>query len=113
MASYLNGYTLLEKVRIQLNEYSTAYVQGTDTTGAYRNDQIMDGINAAQRFLYSFLLKRIPYEFKEEISLTGVNSVYTLPADFGVLRYFKDPNGNQIYPIREERQPDISYTGRR
>ena len=64
MATYLNGYTLLEKVRILLNEYSTAYVQATDTTGKYLNSQIMDGINNAQRFIYNFLLRRIPYEFE-------------------------------------------------
>lgn len=111
MPTYLNAYTLLSKVRIQLNEYSAAYVAGTDTTGAYLNDQIMDGINTSQRFLYNFLLKRIPYEFKEEVSLTGVNSVYTLPADFGVLRYFKDSDGRQIYPVREEDRKSGSQTG--
>jgi len=102
MPTYLNGYTLLEKLWIQLVGYNsniTAYTQGTDTTGPYSNPQIMDGINAANRFLYGMLFKSIPYEFEEETALTGVSSVYTLPADFGALRYFKDSDGNQIHPI--------------
>jgi len=99
MSTYLNGYTLLEKVRILLNEYSTAYCQATDTTGKYLNSQIMDGINAAQRYLYNVLFTRIPQVFEEEVALTGVSSVYTLPADFGKLVYFKNASGQQIFPI--------------
>ena len=46
MTTYLNGYTLLEKLWIQLVGYNsniTSYVNGTDTTGPYSNAQIMDG----------------------------------------------------------------------
>lgn len=99
MSTYLNGYTLLEKVRILLNEYSTAYCQATDTTGKYLNSQIMDGINAAQRYIYNVLFTRMPQLFEEEVELTGVSSVYTLPSDFGKLRYFKNSDGYQIFPI--------------
>ena len=99
MSTYLNGYTLLEKVRILLNEYSTAYVQATDTTGKYLNSQIMDGINAAQRYIYNVLFTRMPQLFEEEVALTGVSSVYTLPANFARLRLFKNADGHQIYPI--------------
>lgn len=109
--TYLNCYALLEKVRIQLNEYSTAYVQGTDTTGKYSNVQIVDGINAARKYIYNLLLRRIPYAFETEVALTGVASVYTLPADFGLLRYFKDSNGNQIYPIEQNFRRKTSETG--
>ncbi|MCK5612251.1 hypothetical protein KAR91_60830 [Candidatus Pacearchaeota archaeon] len=107
MATYLNGYTLLEKLWIQLVGYNSniaSYVNGTDTTGAYSNAQIMDGINEAQRFLYNTLMTRIPYEFEEEISLTGVASVYTLPANFGRLRFFKDVRGYQIHPIKTDQR---------
>lgn len=107
MATYLNAYTLLEKLWIQLVGYSSniaSYVNGTDTTGPYSNPQIMDGINAAQRFLYSTLFTRIPYEFEEDVDIVGVNSVYTLPADFGQLRLFKDSDGHQIYPIRTDQR---------
>ena len=102
MTTYLNGYTLLEKLWIQLVGYNSniaAYVNGTDTTGPYSNAQIMDGINDAQRYLYNTLLTRIPHEFEEEVALTGVASVYTLPADFGALKFFKDSGGFQIHPI--------------
>ena len=100
MSTYLNGYTLLEKVRILLNEYSTAYCQATDTTGKYLNSQIMDGINAAQRYIYNTLFTQKPELFEEEIALTGVSSVYTLPANFARLRYFKTADGYQIHPIK-------------
>jgi len=114
MATYLNGYTLLEKLWIQLVGYNSnisSYVNGTDTTGPYSNDQIMDGINAAQRFLYNALFTRIPYEFEEEIELTGVSSVYTLPADFGQLRLFRDSDGNQIHPIATNQRRKTSGSG--
>jgi len=111
MATYLNGYTLLEKVRVRLNESDEAYVQGTDETGKYSNDQVMDGINDAQRFLFAFLLKRIPYHFEVDLAITGVSSVYTLPADFGVLRYFKDSDGYQIHPIATQQRKTDSATG--
>ena len=107
MATYINGYTLLEKLWIQLVGYNSniaSYVDGTDTTGSYSNQQIMDGINAAQRFLYNTLFTRIPYEFEEEIELTGVSSVYTLPANFGRLRFFKDSDGYQIHPINTDQR---------
>lgn len=114
MATYLNGHTLLEKLWIQLVGYNsniTAYLQATDTTGPYSNAQIMDGINAAQRFLYSALFTRIPYEFEEEVSLVGVSSVYTLPADFGQLRFFKDSDGYQIHPIKTDNRRTTSGSG--
>jgi len=111
MSTYLNGYTLLEKVRILLNEYSTAYCQATDTTGKYLNSQIMDGINAAQRYIYNTLFTRMPQLFEEEVALTGVSSVYTLPADFARLRYFKDSDGCQIFPIGTAQRKLTSDTG--
>jgi len=114
MPTYLNGYTLLEKLWIQLVGYSSNiadYITADDTSGPYSNAQIMDGINAAQRYLYSILLGRIPYEFEEEVELTGVSSVYTLPADFGELRYFKDSDGYQIHPIGPDGRRTTSGTG--
>ena len=111
MATYLNGYTLLEKIRILLNEYSTAYCQATDTTGKYLNSQIMDGIDAAQRYLYSVLFLRMPEIFEEEVALTGVSSVYTLPSTFGKLRYFKDSDGRQIFPIGASQRKLTADTG--
>ncbi len=114
MSTYLNGYALLEKLWIQLVGYNSniaTYLTGADTTGPYSNAQIMDGINAAQRYIYSILLRRIPYEFEEEIALTGVASVYTLPANFGTLRFFKDSKGLQIHPIKPNQRRIASSSG--
>ena len=111
MSTYLNGYTLLEKVRILLNEYSTAYCQATDTTGKYLNSQIMDGINAAQRYIYNTLFTRKPELFEEELAITGVSSVYTLPANFARLRYFKNADGYQIHPIKTDQRKLTADTG--
>jgi hypothetical protein len=109
--TYLNCYALLEKVRIQLNEHSTAFMQGTDVSGKFNNTQIIDGINSARKYIFNILFKRIPYVFETEVALTGVASVYTLPADFGILRYFKDSDGNQIYPIEQNFRRKTSETG--
>jgi hypothetical protein len=114
MTTYLNGYTLLEKLWVQLVGYNSnisSYLAATDTTGPYSNDQIMDGINAAQQFLYNSLLTRIPYEFEEEVELTGVSSVYTLPADFGKLLLFRDSDGNKIFPISTNQRRTTSGAG--
>lgn len=109
--THLNCYSLLEKIRIQLNDYTTDLVQGIETNGKYKNEQIVDGINAARRYVYSILLKRVPYIFEQESVLTGVNSVYTLPTDFGILRYFKDSDGNQIYPISQDNRRKTNESG--
>jgi len=114
MPTYLNGHTLLEKLWIQLVGYNSniaTYLNGTDTTGPYSNAQIMDGINAAQKYIYNLLFTRIPEVFEEEIALTGVASVYTLPADFGKLRFFKDSKGHQIHKIRTDQRRTVSGAG--
>lgn len=99
MSTYKNAYQILTDVRLGLDEYSSGYLQGTDTTGHYSNEYLTKKINEAVRYLYAILFKRVPHEFLEETSLTGVNSVFTLPADFGKLIYFKDDNGYRVYPI--------------
>lgn len=97
MATHKNAYTLMEDVRRGVNEYSSAYVQATDTTGVYTNAHLLNAINRAQRFVYAILMKYIPDEFLTSTTLTGTNSVYTLPWDFGALREFKDENGRKVY----------------
>ena len=101
MGTYLNCYDLVKKVRYLLDEHSDQKTKGRDVTGRYANDQIVDGINTAQRFLYALLLKRYPQHFFETASLTGVDSVFTLPWDFGQLLLFKDDNGRRVFPIAE------------
>jgi len=111
MATYFNCYDLVKKVRTVLDEQSKQLQKGRDVSGRYSNDQIVDGINAAQRFIYSLLLKRYPQYFFETASLTGVDSVFTLPADFGQLLYFKDDRGYQVAPILEQNRKLTSSTG--
>lgn len=97
MSTYLNAYTLIEDMRYGVNEYSAAYVQGTDTTGVYSNTHLLRCLNRAQRYVYAILMKYIPGEFLTSTTLTGVDSVYTLPWDFGALREFKDENGYKVF----------------
>ena len=111
MPTYYNCYSILEDVRIGLNENSTAYVQGTDTTGRFLNSYLVGKINEAQRFIYALMLRRQPGIFTKTAALTGVDSVYTLPADFGVLLYFKDENGRQVFPIGVKQKRLTNETG--
>ncbi|MCK4826050.1 hypothetical protein KA005_60440, partial [bacterium] len=90
MSTYKNAYRLVADVRRGINEYSTAYMQATDTSCTHSNELIIDEINKAQQFIYALLIKRIPGEFLTSVSLTGVASVFTLPTDYGKLCVFKD-----------------------
>jgi hypothetical protein len=97
VATYKNAYTLLEEVRDGLNEYSTAYVQGTDTTGIFRNAHLLNCIDRAQSLLHALLVKHVPNNFLTSAEITGVDSVYDLPWNFGTVREFKDENGYKVY----------------
>lgn len=99
MSTYLNAYEILSDVRREINEYSTAYTQATDTSGAYSNEYLLRKINTAQSFIYSLLLSKKPEIFLTSTDITGVSSVYTLPWNFGRLLIFKDENGRKVYPI--------------
>lgn len=101
MGTYMNCYDLVGKVRKILDEHSSQLKKGRDVSGRYSNDQIVDGINGAQRFIYAMLFRRYPQYFFETTDLTGVDSVYTLPWDFGQLLHFKDENGRQVFPFKE------------
>jgi len=111
MGTYFNCYDLVKKVRYLLDAHSDQKTKGRDVTGRYANDQIVDGINAAQRFLYGLLIRRYPQVFFETASLVGVDSVFTLPWDFGQLLYFKDNNGRQVFPIAEKHRSLTASSG--
>lgn len=102
MATYENCYEILANVRHGINEYSTGYMQATDTTAPHSNDWLVKCINKAQRYLYSLLIRRIPGEFLEQIDLTASSSELTLPWNFGRLRYLRDSAGRQVHPIAQE-----------
>lgn len=99
MSTYKNAYRLVEDVRRGINEYSTAYMQATDTSCTHSNALIVDEINKAQGFIYALLINRIPGEFLASASLIGDDSVFTLPSDFGKLCVFKDDYNQKVYPI--------------
>jgi len=113
MPTYANCYSMVKSARRALNESlsSDAYTKGTDTTGKYENAYIVEKINLAQKFIYNYLFKRIPEEFLESVDLVGVDSVYTRPANYGKLLYFKDDKGLQIYPIEVNQLRLTNSTG--
>lgn len=104
-------YNLIAGVRQELNEYSTAYVQGTDTTGKYQNEYLLTKINQAYRYLYALLLPRIPGYFYVKKSIAGVASVYTLPGDLGQLLEVRDESGYKVIPIKVGNIPIDDATG--
>jgi hypothetical protein len=111
MGSYLNAYALIEEVRKAINEYSTAYVQGTDTTGAFDNADILKKINDAQELLFNSLLNRDPSLFFKSAALTGVSSVYTVPADFYRLRKVQDAAGRKLTRVTIDQRHGINLEG--
>ena len=111
MPTYHNAYTVLSDVREGINEYSSEKVQATDTSGAYTNAWLMTQINKAQKYIYNWLLIRIPEVFLEYEDLTGVSSVFTLPADFGVLKIFTDDNYRKVHEIKADQLKLKETTG--
>jgi len=99
MSTYLNCYEILSDIRREINEYSTAYMEATDTSGAYSNAYLVRKINTAQSFIHSLILNKKPEVFLTATEITGVDSVYALPFDFGRLLVFKDENDRKLYPI--------------
>jgi hypothetical protein len=95
---YENCYKLVEDVRQDINEYTAEKLAGTDTSGQFSNAYIVTKINAAQRFIHAALMKFIPEEFATETTIVGVNSVYTLPWDYGSIIQFEDEQGRKVLP---------------
>ena len=105
MATYFNAYEIVKQVRMSLNEYDQYdenYLEGVDLSGAFQNDYIMQQINNAQRYIYNTIMKKERGIFLKEADITGVNSVFTLPWDFGYVGEFRDNNGYKVYPIKPE-----------
>lgn len=113
MSTHKNCYDIVGDVREALNEYSPAYVQGNDTSGTYNNRYLIRKINEALSHIYTILMKRpdISQEFLGEADLVGVNSVYTLPADFGKLIEFRNPEGIKIDPIIQTERRFVDGAG--
>jgi hypothetical protein len=56
-------------------------------------------------------MRYIPDQFLASTSLTAVNSVFTLPWDFGRVFEFKDNNGRKVFPATARILPAESGTG--
>ncbi len=108
---YENCYKLVGDVRDDINENSAALLAGTDTSGQFSNPFIVTKINTAQRFLHAVLMKFIPEEFSTSEAIVGVNSVYTLPWDYGSLIQFENAEGRVILPTTFKHTPLTGQTG--
>lgn len=97
--TYENCREIMRNLLYALNEYSDARLDGTDTSGRFNLGYLLQHINSAQDYIYNLVLRRKPKLFLAESSLTGVNSVFTLPSDLGRLRLFVDEKGDKIFPV--------------
>jgi len=93
-----NCYAMLEEIRTDLNEYTTALVQGSET-GVYDNSDIVRKINQAQKYIFNILFVRFPELFFTSSAVTGSSGSYTIPSDLYRLSHIIDSNGDKIYPI--------------
>jgi hypothetical protein len=110
MSTHKNCFELVREVRQGLNEYSDALATG-DEEGAYRNDFLITLINRATRQLFALISRRRPNEFFREAQLTGVDSVFTLPADFGKLVLFRDPDGAKVHAMAQDERRWSNQSG--
>jgi hypothetical protein len=102
----------VSQVRYDLNEYSAAKVNGTDTSGGFQNEHILQKVNDAQDFLFFFLIARRPHLFLKETTLTGSSSLYSLPADFYKLKRLETyDDRSPIAPISVHQRHQSSSGG--
>ena len=112
MGRHLNCYQLVSDVREGVNEFSTGYLQGTDTSGAFTNTKILARINEAVRFLWNLTFVRAPEDYLTSSDLTPVASVITLPADFMKLRRLEyKASGQKIHQYNVDQKASLGVTG--
>jgi len=102
MATYENCLEIIEDIRFGLDDHSDDKVKGIDTSGSFKNKQILKAINRAQYFLYDWIKQRDKSLFLKYTTIVGSSSVYTLPWDFVSVVAFKDENGRPVYPVNPE-----------
>jgi len=110
---YENCYKILSDVRHGLNEHSSDLVTGTATHGKYKNDYLISMINTAQNYIWALLMKRSSVRgiFVTSTTVTGSNSVFALPSDFGKLIQFEDENYKKVWPTTIKMTPVRGETG--
>jgi hypothetical protein len=112
MPSYIgNMYEILSQVRYGLNEYSTALVQGTVTTGAWANEELTRAINNSQNHLWSILFEQFPEYFMKSSSISFTSSVATLPSDCFKIKEISDSDGYPVVPIGVDQRHITSGAG--
>lgn len=112
MATYPgNCYEILSQVRYGIGEYSTAYVQATDTTGSFQNEELVHTINNAQYYLWGILFGQFPDYFLTSADLTFSSSVATLPSDCFKIKDVADDDGHILSPISSAQRHTDDYSG--
>ena len=110
--SYENAFKLIHDVRIGVNEFSSGLWQGSDTSGKFSNTYILEKLNAAQARMYALMMKtEARQKFYATIALTGVNSVFTLPWDFGRALQFEDEDYHKVWPSTARITPTRGSVG--
>lgn len=111
MSTYINAHQILGEVREGLGEYSESFLTAAETMMKHRNSNLLRHINRSQDFLYALIAKRMPGQFVTSEQVTGVNSVFTLPANFGKLVLFRDEKGRKVHRIGEDDRRTTEQTG--
>jgi hypothetical protein len=104
-------YEILTNLRMAINEYSAALVQGTDTTGAFQNSYLITQINKAQNYIHGILFSQMPDLFLTNTTLAFSSSVATLPSDCFKVREILDVDGFPLTRIDMGQRHVASYTG--
>jgi hypothetical protein len=112
MPTYIgNMYEILSQIRYGLNEYSTALVQGTVTTGAWANEELTRAINNSQNHIWSILFEQFPEYFMKSASIVFTSSVATLPSDCYKIKEISNSDGCPLSPMGVEQRHIHSGSG--
>jgi len=96
---YFDCYNILASLRYSLNEYSAAFMSGSDVSGRFLNDYLVRKINEAYREIFALLAVRIPQHFTDDATISVVSSVGSLPSNCGAIVQLRDTNNFPIYPV--------------
>lgn len=107
-----NAYKFIADVRQGLNEYSAALWAGTDTSGKFSNNYLINVLNSAQARMYALIMKSDAREiFYESASVTVTSSVITLPWDYGKIMQLEDADGHKVWPSTAKILPTTGDSG--
>ena len=112
MGSFDNAHAILGDVRQGLNEYSLELTNGSHTHGKYTNQWLFSQcINRAQARIHAALSRRLPGHFIKKVEITGVNSVFALPWDFGALSELRNSDGIKVIQVDHRSEPSSGAEG--